>query len=74
MFQLLVLLFIIKLYARSNMFYLYFTLNFKFFHSLCIFTKKQKMKYITCFSFFIFKRKMKNKIQLTPMILFFNKD
>ena len=54
------------------MFYRYVTLDFKFFHSFFIFTKKQKMKYSTCFSFLIFKRKMKNEIQLTPVILFFN--
>ena len=37
-------------------------------------TKKDKltMKCSTCFSFFIFKGKMKIEIQLTPVILFFN--
>ena len=56
------------------MFYRYVTLDFKYFHLFFIFTKKQKMKYSTCFSFFILKRKMQNEIQITPVILFFNKN
>ena len=53
------------------MFYRCFTIDVLRFSFL---QKKQKMKYSTSFSFFIFKRKMKNETQLTPVILFFDKD